>query len=117
MADGIKNNLKQRATWLRGLYMLMYAIFYSIAEILITAVVIFQFLLFLFTGRGNERLLKFGQSLATYVYQVLQYLTFNSEYQAYPFGAWPKGPPREKDKISNVLNDEAEPSTDERENN
>ena len=74
--------------------MLMFVIFYSVAEIVIYVVVLFQFLLALFTGHTNERLLKLGQSLGTYVYQILQFLTFNSDYHPYPFGAWPKGEPK-----------------------
>ena len=98
MSDELKEHLKERKTWLRGLYMLLFAIFYTVAEIVITAVVIFQFLLALFTGKSNERLLKLGQSLSTYVYQILQFLTFNSDYHPYPFGAWPKGAPKESAK-------------------
>ena len=100
MSDNLKAHLKERKTWLRGLYMLMFAIFYSIAEFVIFAVVLFQFLLALFTGHTNERLLKLGQSLSTYVYQILQFLTFNSDYHPYPFGAWPKGAPKESAKRS-----------------
>ncbi|NNF96823.1 MAG: DUF4389 domain-containing protein, partial [Halobacteria archaeon] len=73
---------------------------YTVAEVVITAVVIFQFLLALFTGSSNERLLKLGQSLSTYVYQILQFLTFNNNYHPYPFGAWPKGTPKEAAKHS-----------------
>ena len=98
MSGELKAHLKERKTWLRGLYMLLFAIFYSVAEIVITVVVLFQFLLALFTGRTNERLLKLGQSLGTYIYQILQFLTFNSDYQPYPFGAWPKGAPKESVK-------------------
>ena len=93
MSDEIKENLKQQSTWKRGLYMLLFALFYSIAEFVLFAVVVFQFLLVLFTGENNTRLMKLGQSIATYIFQVIQYLTFNSDYQAYPFGAWPKGEP------------------------
>ena len=111
MGDELKAHLKERKTWLRGLYMLLFAIFYGIAEIVITAVVLFQFLLVLFTGRTNERLLKLGQSLGTYVYQILQFLTFNSDYHSYPFGAWPKGAPKEsakrnKSAIETEVNDD-----------
>ena len=111
MGDELKAHLKERKTWLRGLYMLLFAIFYGIAEIVITAVVLFQFLLVLFTGRTNERLLKLGQSLGTYVYQILQFLTFNSDYHPYPFGAWPKGAPKEsakrnKSAIETEVNDD-----------
>jgi hypothetical protein len=48
----------------------------------------------LFTADTNERLRKLSQGISTYIYQILQYLNFNSEYQPYPFGAWPKGEPK-----------------------
>ena len=99
MSDEIKENLKQQSVWLRGLYMLMFSLFYSIAEIVLFAVVFVQFLLVLFTGKTNPKLLKLGQAIATYVYQIIQYLTFNSDYQSYPFGEWPKGEPSELKKI------------------
>ena len=93
MSNEIKQNLKQQSTWIRGLYMLMFALFYSIAEIVLFAVVLVQFFLKLFTGQTNPRLLMLGQSIATYIYQIIQFLTFNSDYQPYPFGPWPKGEP------------------------
>lgn len=94
MSNDFKDNLKQQSTWMRGLYMLLFSIFYSLAELVMSAVVIFQFILVLFTGETNPRLLKLGQSLGTYIYQIIQYLTFNTDYQPYPFGAWPKGEPK-----------------------
>ena len=94
MSNDVKQNLKSQSTWMRGLYMLIYLVFYTIADIVLFAVIVFQFLMKLFTGDTNDRLLKLGQGLSTYIYQVLQYLSFNSEYQPYPFGAWPKGEPR-----------------------
>ena len=96
MDDDIKQNLKSTDTWSRVLYMLLFVIFYSLAEVILTAVIVFQLLLVLFTGHKNERLMKLGQSLSTYIYQVLCYLSFNNDYQPYPFGAWPKGEPKIK---------------------
>lgn len=90
MDENMKTNLRQGATWKRGLYMILFVIFYSIAEVVIAAVVLFQFLTVLFTGSSNERLLGFGQALSTYVYQVMRFLTFNSEEYPYPFGEWPE---------------------------
>jgi len=99
MTDEIKKNLKKQSTWTRGLYMLMLAFFYSVAEIVLFAVVIVQFLFSLFTGETNPRLQKLGQAIATYIYQIIQFLTFNSDYKSYPFGAWPKGEPSELKKL------------------
>jgi hypothetical protein len=94
MNNEVKDNLKSQSTWMRGLYILIFAVFYTLAEIVLFAVIVFQFLLKLFTGETNERLGKLGQGLSTYIYQILQYMNFNSDYQPYPFGAWPKGEPR-----------------------
>jgi len=95
MSNEIKENIKQQSTWIRALYMLLFALFYSVAEIVLFAVVVVQFFFKLFTGQTNPRLLMLGQSIATYIYQIIQFLTFNSDYQPYPFGPWPKGEPSE----------------------
>lgn len=89
MTTDIKQNLKTRTTWLRGLYILVFAVIYSIAEIVVAAVVLFQFLSTLFTATKNQRLLDFGNNLTSFIYQVLQYLTFNSDNKPFPFDEWP----------------------------
>ena len=94
MSNDVKENLKSQSTWKRGLYMLLYLLFSTLAEIVLAAVIVFQFLLKLFTGETNDRLLKLGQSISTYLYQVFVFMSFNSEYHPYPFGAWPKGEPK-----------------------
>lgn len=93
MKTDIKKNLKEDKNWWRALHMLLFAILYNVAEIVLVAVAIFQLFAVLLTGKTNERLLKLGQGLSTYIYQVMRFLTFNSNYQPYPFGAWPMGEP------------------------
>lgn len=99
MTNDIKENLKDKTTWTRGLYMLLFIFCYGIAKVVIFAIVILQFLLTLFTRQPNSRLLKLGQGLCTYIYQILQFLTYNGEYHPYPLGAWPKGEPRATQKV------------------
>ena len=89
MNDDLKKNIKESKTWLRGLYMLMFLFFYSLAKVVIFGVIAVQFVLSLFTGKTNEKLLFLGQSLSTYLYQILRFLTFNSEEHPYPFSDWP----------------------------
>ncbi len=100
--DEVKQNLKEKQTWLRGLYMLLFAVFYSIAEVVIVVVILFQFLLKLFTGKTNQRLLTLGQSLSTYLYQVMLFQTFNSSDYPYPFSAWPKGAPKARKAVKKI---------------
>ena len=108
MNDEIKQNIKDRNTWLRGLYMLLFLVFYSVAKIIIFTIIAFQFILSLLTGKINERLVKLGQSLSTYLYQILTFLTFNTEQHPYPFGAWPKGAPSKKKAAKSIENEDAD---------
>ncbi len=89
MNPELKDNLRKRQTWLRGLYMLLFIVIFHIAEFLVGAVVLLQFLFTLVTGETNARLLRFGQSLSEYVYQILRFLSFNTEDMPYPFSDWP----------------------------
>ena len=109
MSDDIKHNIKKQSTWLRGLYMLLFTIFSRMAEVVLFAVIVFQFILKLLTGETNERLRKLGQSMSTYIYQIFQFLNFNSDDHPYPFGTWPKGEPQaaKKPKATKADKEEA----------
>lgn len=95
MDGNIKENLKETSTWLRALYMFLFLIINWVAKVIIGAVIFFQFLSVLITRSKNEKLLSLGQSLSTYIYQIMTYLTFNSEVRPYPIGDWPTGSPSE----------------------
>ncbi|OOZ40655.1 hypothetical protein BOW53_06925 [Solemya pervernicosa gill symbiont] len=68
----------------RALYMVLFALFYSVAELVLVAVVMIQFLIVLFGAESNRRLLLFGAELGRYIYQIIRFLTFNSEQHVYP---------------------------------
>lgn len=89
----MKSHLKSESTWMRLLYTVLFAIVFNIAEAVVAVVFVFQFLSRLFTGRVNERLRGLGQTLATYLYEIILYITFQSDERPYPFGPWPHGAP------------------------
>ena len=88
--EELREHLTTRATWMRGLYILLFAVIYSLAELVLIAVVVFQFLARLITGEVNARLLEFGQQLSRYLYDMLRFFTFNSDDKPYPFASWNK---------------------------
>jgi len=86
----LEENLKSRATWLRLFFMLVLILLYGVSRVVLGAVVLIQFLWLLLKGEVNEPLRELGQSLAIYTYQIISYLTFNTEERPYPFDqAWP----------------------------
>lgn len=107
MSPNLKENVSNTSTWGRALFMILFGIIYSIAEVVISAVVVIQFLFVLFSAEKNQRLLGFGKELSTFVYQVFLYLTFNSEEKPFPFADWPK-----ESAVSDSVTDESEVDTE-----
>jgi hypothetical protein len=91
-ANEMEKHLKSRPTWLRLVFMVVFYALVSVAAMVATVVVILGFLWVLFTGDVNPHLKSTGQSLATYLSQVMRYLTFNSNDKPFPFDlGWPSG--------------------------
>lgn len=89
MNEVLKQNLTRSETWLRVLYVILFALIYTVAEIVLAAVVVVQFGFVLITGQRNPNLLEFGASLSRFMYDVLRYFTFLSDDRPFPFQPWP----------------------------
>ena len=89
MVEELTSEPSRRATWIRVLYVILFTLIYSVTEIVIVAVVVVQFGFVLISGDRNQKLLDFGADLSKFIYQILQYVTFNSEDKPFPFSDWP----------------------------
>ena len=88
----IEENLKSRNTWMRLLFMVICGFLVSIASFVGGFVVVFGFLWVLFTGEVNQQIREVGQSIASYIYEIIRYLTFNTDDRPFPLGGdWPSG--------------------------
>ena len=77
-------------TWIRFAYMVLFTILLMAARLVISLVVLVQFVFVLVTGSDNENLRNLGQGLGRWVYQTVMFLTFNSESKPFPFDEWPE---------------------------
>ncbi|WP_275100330.1 DUF4389 domain-containing protein [Sedimenticola hydrogenitrophicus] len=89
-------NPKTDQIWMRGLYMLLFVLVHSVAKGVAVAVAVIQFILVLINKEANQPLCKFGQGLSTYLYDITQFLVFNTEHKPFPFDDWRNAPPREE---------------------
>ena len=92
MASESRPQFAEAAFWKRVLYMLLFGITYSVAEMVLGLIVLVQFFLLLFTGAASEPLLRLSNNIAAYVRQVFRFLAFNSEEMPFPIGEWPDEP-------------------------
>lgn len=86
----LEEHVKSRSTWVRLVFMIAVGLCYAVARLATAVVVVVLFFYVLFTGEANPRLKELGLALARYVYQIVEYLTFNTEVRPFPFDAdWP----------------------------
>ena len=75
--------------WLRGVFMILFGLLYSLAGTVLVVMAVLQFIFVLIDSAPNTRLLSFGRSLGSYVQQVVNFQTFNTEEKPFPFSDWP----------------------------
>jgi hypothetical protein len=90
MNTNVKENVKNVDVWIRGLFIIIFGVILYFLFGIIWLLVIFQFLTKVFTGDLNEQLSKFSMSLTRYAFQILNYITFQSEQRPFPFSPWPE---------------------------
>ena len=86
--DKKEESWKNKSVWKRGLAMVLFGIFAGFVRLGITIIAVVQFLSLLFTQKPNRALVMFGQLLNSYLYQINQFLTCNTESYPFPFGNW-----------------------------
>ncbi len=77
-------------TWVRGLFMVLFAVIGYVVRLLVWALAALQFIVVIFRGEPHQKLLELGDSLSQFCYQIMLYLTFNSHDKPFPFGDWPE---------------------------
>jgi hypothetical protein len=79
-----------QGVWKRGLLMLLLAIAFGIAQILLNMLAVVQFLWLLFANGPNQFVLRFGASLSVWLADVARFLSCASDEKPFPWKEWPK---------------------------
>jgi len=93
----ISKNLQSEREWLRVLFMVLFAFCGWVSSSLIGLVAFLQLLFALVTARENDNLRRLGSSLAQYVAELANYLTYNTDQKPFPFAEWPAAKPSRRD--------------------
>ena len=90
MSDNFKENIQSKSIWMRGLFMLLFMVIWGLAEIVLAAVAVFQFGCVLIVSKPNDNATQLGNVIGQYIFQIAQFVTFNSEEKPFPFAPWPE---------------------------
>ena len=83
------NNASRRQTAIRLLFVVLFALIYSVTEIVLVTLVILQFGFKLVTCETNSKLSIFSKTINKYIFKLLQFVTFNQDKKPFPFSDWP----------------------------
>lgn len=91
MNENSEAPINKHNIWMRGLFMLLMALALHVSGTVLFIISLIQFVIMLLNDTPNERLVKFGRSLARYFQQIANFLTFATEEMPFPFNDWPTG--------------------------
>ncbi len=74
--------------WLRGLWMLVLLVLFSLAEKVMWLVALLQFGWMLFAGRKNPHITGFGEKLGNWMAMTAQFQAGTSEEKPFPWTPW-----------------------------
>jgi len=77
--------IARRSTWLRLLYMVLFAIVFQIVELIVAVIAIVQFASVATTGEPFGELRKLGGRSASYARDIASFLTFETDRIPFPF--------------------------------
>ena len=78
----------QKSVWMRGLFMVIFAVLFGLAETVLFVVAVIQFLWMLFAKETNNGLADFGKSLGNWLRQVVEFQTGSTDEKPFPWGKW-----------------------------
>jgi hypothetical protein len=84
-----EHSVERSAAWKRGLFMLLFALAFGVAQSLLFLLALVQFLWLLFARERNQFLVRFGSSLSVWFADAAQFLSCATEEMPFPWRRWP----------------------------
>lgn len=85
LEEQVKTQVKDKGTWLRLFFMLIFGVILYSVFFVTCAVAIIQFVARLLSGKPLASLAEFNSTLADYARDLVAYLTYASDRKPFPF--------------------------------
>ena len=87
--NGIIDRIKDTNSWLRILLMFGYLVVLYVIALLAVVIMVGQTIFVLGSGAPNSNLVIFGEALAEYIKQIIDFLFYKSNTKPFPFAPFP----------------------------
>ena len=87
--NGIIDRIKDSNSWLRVVLMFGYLVVLYVIALLAVVIMVAQTLFVFASGAPNSNLIIFGEALAEYIKQIIDFLFYKSNTKPFPFAPFP----------------------------
>ena len=85
----LTENIKESSIWVNFFLKVIYLIFLNFIIPFLGFITLLQLLFSLGSKKPNDNLISFSKKISSYIYQIINFITYSSDERPWPFNAFP----------------------------
>ena len=86
----LTENIKKPSIWVNFFLKVIYLIFLNFIVPFLGFITLLQLLFSIGSKKPNENLVSFSKKISSYIYQIINFITYSSDQRPWPFNSFPE---------------------------
>ena len=86
----LTENIKEPSIWVNFFLKVVYLIFLNFIVPFLGFITLLQLLFIIVTKKPNGNLISFSKKVSSYIYQIINFITYSSDQRPWPFNSFPE---------------------------
>ena len=86
----LTENIKEPSIWVNFFLKIIYLVFLNFIVPFLGFITLLQLLFSIGSKKPNENLVSFSKKISSYIYQIINFITYSSDQRPWPFNSFPE---------------------------
>ena len=86
----LTENIKEPSIWVNFFLKIIYLVFLNFIVPFLGFITLLQLLFSIGSKKPNENLVSFSKKISSYIYQIINFITYSSDQSPWPFNSFPE---------------------------
>ena len=86
----LTENIKEPSIWVNFFLKVIYLVFLNFIVPFLGFITLLQLLFSIASKKPNENLVSFSKKISSYIYQIINFITYSSDQRPWPFNSFPE---------------------------
>tara|TARA_B100001741_G_C16159553_1_gene417385 strand:+ start:76 stop:399 length:324 start_codon:yes stop_codon:yes gene_type:complete len=86
----LTENIKESSIWVNFFLKIVYLVFLNFIVPFLGFITLLQLLFSIGSKKPNENLVTFSKKISSYIYQIINFITYSSDQRPWPFNSFPE---------------------------